>query len=869
MDVSLYEFSVQKALHNGLRIAKSFGHRHLEVEHVALAVVRSDAEVVSDTNAKIIEGKLVHFLMKVPKIFGTTRIDFGSRLNQVLDRLEKEKSEKGWSTIGMTDFWIVLANAVTAGILPANMGAHDTEREGESGTRSGQGGKSNTDGKKLDRKADQYLKQFTQDLTELAERNELDPVVGRDSEVRRILEILGRKKKNNPLLIGEPGVGKTAVVEAIAIRLAEGKVPESLRGVRVLVLDIASLIAGSKYRGEFEDRLKKLIDSLKELKGKIILFIDEIHMIVGAGGQEGGADIANILKPALARGEIHCLGATTHDEFKKYFQKDAALERRFQPVLIDEPLPAVALSILRGIKSKYEIHHGVKITDQALIAAVNLSSRYLTQRKLPDKAIDIIDEASSRLRLQIESMPTQMDKLRGEIEQIELEKRSLGLENGQGKSAKKLEVQLEKARAEFDAFDRVWRDHQLFLNDLNQVEKKLEELEKLLEQAKSENNFEFAAKLQYLEIPNLKKQANQLQGQLDQLRKNHAFICQLVGEREVADVVASWTGIPMGRLMEGDLQSLLSMEDRLMKRVFGQNEAIRAVVKAVKRARVGIGDPRRPIGVFLFLGPTGVGKTETAKALAAELFHDENRMVRIDMSEYIEQHNISRLIGSPPGYIGYGDGGELTDALLKKPYSVVLFDEIEKAHPRVLDILLQVFEDGRITDGKGRIVDCKNALFVMTSNLPVKVNSSGRDIHIKDMGIRDSLTEFLRPEFINRIDEVIQFKNLSSRFLGELLDRLQEDLNDRLADREMRVTLGPGLRQEIIALGHDGGFGGRAVRRAFQTMVVDIVSERILNYPAQSRGAWLLNYEIEKGFTWRQENLTHRYLPLPKKSSNE
>ena len=633
-------------------------------------------------------------------------------------------------------------------------------------------------------------------------------MVGRDAEVRRVLEILGRKKKNNPILIGEPGVGKSAIAEAIALRIADGSVPESMRGKRLLSLDLGALLAGAKYRGEFEDRLKGLLKGIEEHEGQIILFIDEIHMIVGAGNPEGAADAANLLKPALARGDIHCMGATTLDEFRKHIETDPALERRFQPLLVDEPSRDSAVSILRGIKSRYEIFHGVRIDDEALVAAVDMSIRYLTARKLPDKCIDLIDEAASRLRLQIDSVPAVLDQMRSQITQIEIEKKAIAGDTSAKAALSVLSVKLSRIKTEHASIEKVWMDHKALLEKLRQQEGKKQELQALFESSKSKSDFDLAARLQYAELPQIEKELIQTQSSLDAAQNKHPFLRQVVGAREIAEVVAIWSRIPVNKLLKDDARKLLEMEQRLGKRVFGQDAALRVLSNAVKRASVGVNDPRRPLGVFLFLGPTGVGKTETAKALAEELFDDEGKMIRIDMSEYVEQHNVARLIGAPPGYVGFGEGGELTEAVRRNPYSVVLFDEIEKAHPRVLDILLQVFEDGRLTDGKSQTVDFRHSLLVMTSNIPLNLISKP-DGSFGDDAVRKALSGSLRPEFVNRIDEIVVFRKLAVKHLERVISRMVEDLNSRLSERQFRVVIADSVKARLLASGQDGALVSR------------------------------------------------------------
>lgn len=872
MDVSRYDFACQKALHFGLRYAKGLGHAYLEVEHVALAILRSDQEVVEaglqQRLAKTLEGHLGSY----PRIFGKIKIEFGARLNAALDKAE---AKAGDNLIDIAALWSHLAHGST--VIQTALARARAENQFESLSPEKVAAKRPEEKKvtdsavqdkkeqttQLEKNLDRNLKKYTTDLTELAESGKLDPVIGRDQEVRRVLEILGRKKKNNPILLGDPGVGKSAISEAIALRISQGKVPESLKGKRVLSLDLGALIAGAKFRGEFEERLKDILKALQSLQGQVILFIDEIHMIVGAGNQEGSADVANLLKPALARGELHCLGATTFDEYRKYIEKDPALERRFQPITVDEPSAPVALSILRGLKSKYEIHHGVKIEDEALVAAVDLSVRYLPSRKLPDKAIDLIDEAASRMRLQIDSAPHELDQLRALVEQFEIEKQSIEQIDKNKKALIRLQVQLDQVKKECAEIEQVWRQHQSLHEDLRKAEAKNDELKELYENAKSQSDFEFAARLQYQEIPRAVENLRLINEQISTMQGTHPYLTRVVGGRAICEVISSWTKIPVSRLSEGEFAKIIAMEGRLKSRVFGQDQAIATMVKAIKRARVGVNDPNRPLAALFFLGPTGVGKTETAKALAAELFHDENAIVRIDMSEFMEPHQVSRLIGSPPGYVGFGEGGALTEAVRHKPYAVVLLDEIEKAHPKVLDICLQLLEDGRLTDGKGRVVSFKNAIVIMTSNLQVVVSDNSEDYEEET---RRQLSKHLRPELVNRIDEVVVFKKLGRRDLDFLVDRLTAELNVRIMDHDMRVIIGPELREELITQGQ-GKFGGRAVRRTFQRLVTDTVSDRILAEPVRSRGAWILERKKGETFTWELEKGLGKYLPPARQSS--
>lgn len=872
MDVSRYEFECQKALHQGLQYAKSLGHDLLEVEHVALAIVRFQYLGFHASFTKKLQQGLESHLSLIPRLYGEFKIGFGLRLNQALDYVEANAKN---GKIEIAELWQGLCREST---IIQNVLSQCSEEEKSVDTFEPMVKKTNrskknkrkdelfkrfdgTEPEKITEKLDQSLRAYTSDLSELAERGELDPVIGRDQEIRRVLEILGRKKKNNPLLLGEPGVGKSAIAEALALRIAEKKVPESMLGKRVLSLDLGAMLAGAKFRGEFEERLKSVLKALGELSGKVILFIDELHTIIGAGSSEGSADAANLMKPALARGEIHCLAATTYDEYRKYIEKDPALERRFQPLVVNEPSRDVAVAILRGLKARYEIHHGVRISDQALQAAVDLSIRHLNDRRLPDKAIDLVDEAASRLRLQIDSVPDVLDDLRSRIEQLEMEKNSLGprLKQRQRKALTRIEVKLQAAKKEYEKIESIWHEYKSFLEQLRKLESEKEELTGMFERSKTQGDFDFAARLQYEQIPELENKMKAIRSDLERLQNSHDFLGREVESEDVAKVIASWTSIPVGRLLADENEQLLSMKGRLKDRVFGQEDALERLTRAIKRARIGINDPNRPLGVFLFLGPTGVGKTETAKALAVELFKDEKKLIRIDMSEYMESHNIARLIGSPPGYVGYGDSGELTEAIRQRPYSVVLFDEVEKAHPRVLDLMLQIFEDGRLTDGRSRTVDFRQALIIMTSNLPIYSNATDSFRH--DQDLRSQLSSELRPELVNRIDEIVLFKKLGVKHLRQLIHRLETELCERLLERDFRVVLGEGLINRLMASIDANSFGGRAMRRAFQTAVVDVISERILECPDLAQGSWVLDFVEDDGYVWQPEDREQRFLP--------
>ncbi len=825
----------QQALGQAQALAANLQHQEVDVEHLLLALVAQGDGVVAPllqklgANPETIADVLRQDLDARPKVSGTQGQYASQALNNVLDeawRIAENFKDEYMSTEHM--LLAVLQSQGRAAQVMRDFGVTaDDMLQALADIRGSQRVTDQNPEEKY-----QALERFARDLTAEARKGKLDPVIGRDDEIRRVIQVLSRRTKNNPVLIGDPGVGKTAIAEGLARRIVDGDVPESLKDKRLLALDIGALIAGAKYRGEFEDRLKAVLKEIDQAAGEVILFIDEMHTLVGAGASEGAIDASNMLKPALARGELHAIGATTLDEYRKYVEKDAALERRFQPIVVQEPSAQDTISILRGLKERYEIHHGVRIQDSALVAAAILSDRYITDRFLPDKAIDLIDEAASRLRIEIDSMPTEVDEVERRMKQLEIEREALKKEtdNASRERLEKLEKELADLKEENEELLAHWQNEKAAIGVLRELNEKIEELKQEEQTAEREGDLEKAAEIRYGTLVEAERRLEEENARLADLQKDRKMLKEEVDEEDIADVVAKWTGIPVSRLMEGEVEKLIRMEDRLRERVVGQDEAIATVSNAIRRARAGLQDPNRPIGSFIFLGPTGVGKTELARALAEFLFDDERAMVRIDMSEYMEKHTVSRLIGAPPGYVGYDEGGQLTEAVRRSPYTLVLLDEVEKAHEDVFNILLQIMDDGRLTDGHGRTVDFKNAVVIMTSNVGSQsLNlASGLDRKEAESVVMEELRQRFRPEFLNRVDEILTFGALSKEDVRKIVDIQVRLLAARLEDRKIAIDLTDGAKDLLAEKGFDPFYGARPLKRVIQREIQDALALKIL-----------------------------------------
>jgi ATP-dependent Clp protease ATP-binding subunit ClpB len=832
MNLEKYTQKSQEAILNAQHLAQSYNHQSIEPAHLLLALLSQEEGVVPALVTKVAGSMLAlreevrQDLDKRPKVYGSNaQVGLSRPAADVLAAAERYAKGMQDEYVSTEHILLGLTESVEGKRLSQYGLTKDAILKALVSIRGSQRVTSATPEDTY-----QALEKYGRDLTALARQGKLDPVIGRDEEIRRVVQILSRRTKNNPALIGDPGVGKTAIVEGLALRIVNGDVPEGIKRKRLVQLDMGALVAGAKYRGEFEERLKAVLKEITDAAGEVILFVDEMHTVVGAGAAEGAMDASNMLKPMLARGELHMIGATTLDEYRKHVEKDPALERRFQPVFVDEPSVEETISILRGLKERYEVHHGVRITDPAVIAAATLSSRYISDRHLPDKAIDLIDEAAARLRTEIDSKPQALDEVDRQILQLEIERQALQKEKDKASKERleKIEKELADLKEHSNQLNARWQMEKEAIANLRSIKEKIEQTRLELERAERNNDLATAGRLRYGVMRELEAQLAQGEQRLKELQREGALLKEEVDAEEIANVVSRWTGIPVSRLMEGEMEKLVHMEQRLHQRIVGQDDALRAVANAVRRSRAGLQDPNRPIGTFIFLGPTGVGKTELARALAEFLFDDERAMVRIDMSEYQEKHTVSRLVGAPPGYVGYEEGGQLTEAVRRRPYSVVLFDEIEKAHSEVFNVLLQMLDDGRLTDGHGRTVDFRNTVIIMTSNLGNELWMGGHALVTREM-INRVLQAHFRPEFLNRVDEIVIFHPLTRQHIAEIVDIQLRRVRDLLAERGYTLEVSEAAREFLAEVGYDPDFGARPLKRAIQRELQDPLALRILS----------------------------------------
>ena len=834
MRLDKFTLKAQEAIQSAIELAERNQHQQVEPEHLLVAMLEQPEGIVRPligklgANVAVILNDTQAAVARFPRVQGGQQY-FSPRMTQIFNESQKQADKFQDEFISTEPLLVAIVEDQTgdAGKILRQHGVKKDDllkviEQMRGGTRI------------TDQNAEQNyqaLSKYARDLTELARKGKLDPVIGRDDEIRRTIQVLSRRTKNNPVLIGEPGVGKTAIVEGLAQRIVSGDVPETLRNKRLVGLDLGAMLAGAKYRGEFEDRLKAVLKEIENAQGHIILFIDELHTLVGAGAAEGAIDASNMLKPALARGELRCVGATTLNEYKKHIEKDAALERRFQQVYVGEPTVEDTIAILRGLKERYEVHHGVRIKDSAIVAAATLSNRYITDRFLPDKAIDLIDEAASRLRIEIDSLPQEIDQLEREIIQLEIERQALQREEDEKSKARlsEIEQRIANLKETSSGMKAKWQSEKEAIELMRKAKAELEQLKLQLDQARNAGDLARASEIQYGKIPELETRLKAEQEKLAKFQEDGVMLKEEVDEEDVALIVAKWTGIPVSRMLEGEMQKLVTMEGRLGQRVIGQEEALTAVANAVRRARAGLQDPNRPIGSFIFLGPTGVGKTETARALAEFLFDDERAMVRLDMSEYMEKHAVARMIGAPPGYVGYEEGGQLTEAVRRRPYAVILFDEIEKAHTDVFNVLLQILDDGRLTDSKGRTVDFKNTVLIMTSNLGSREiqAAEGDEKQVREAVLQELRLHF-KPEFLNRVDDVVIFHQLSQEQIGAIIDVQLERLRAMLAERNLTLILEPSARELLMREGYDPSYGARPLKRAIQSYIQNPLAVKLL-----------------------------------------